>query len=132
MAQVIFYEKPGCINNARQKALLWASGHEVEAHNILKTPWTPASLRPFFSDRPIREWFNQSAPQIKTGEIVLANLDETRALELMIQDPTLIRRPIIQVGNSYQLGFNRSKVDAWIGLASPKGLEKLEACPKVH
>ncbi|MGB5631757.1 MAG: ArsC/Spx/MgsR family protein [Waterburya sp.] len=132
MAQVIFYERPGCINNARQKALLWASGHEVAAHNILETPWTAASLRPFFGDRPIREWFNQTAPQIKMGEIVPENLDETAALELMIQDPTLIRRPLIQVGDAYQIGFNRAQVDAWIGLDSPKGLEKLEACPKVH
>lgn len=132
MAQVIFYERPGCINNARQKALLWASGHEVEAHNILKTAWTPASLRPFFGDRPIIEWFNKTAPQIKLGEIVPQNLDETAALELMIEDPTLICRPLIQVGDTYQIGFNRTKVDTWIGLASPKGLEKLEACPKVH
>ncbi len=132
MAQVIFYERPGCVNNARQKALLWASGHEVESHNILTTPWTAASLRPFFGDRPIREWFNQSAPQIKMGEITPENLDETTALELMIQDPTLIRRPIIQVGNTCQLGFNRAVINEWIGLASPKGLEKLDACPKVH
>ncbi len=132
MAQVIFYERPGCVNNARQKALLWASGHEVEAHNILTTPWTASTLRPFFGDRPIREWFNQSAPQIKTGEIAVENIDEITALELMIQDPTLIRRPIIQVGNIYQLGFNRAVVNDWIGLASPKGLEKLDACPKVH
>ena len=132
MAQVIFYERPGCVNNARQKALLWASGHEVEAHDILNTPWTPASLRPFFSDRPIAEWFNKTAPQVKLGEIVPENLDETAALELMIEDPTLICRPLIQVGDTYQIGFNRPKVNAWIGLASPKGLEKLEACPKVH
>ena len=132
MAQVIFYERPGCVNNAKQKALLWASGHEVTAHNILKTPWTAASLRPFFGDRPIREWFNQTAPQIKMGEIVPQNLDETAALKLMIEDPTLIRRPLIQVGNTYQIGFNRAQVDAWIGLESPKGFEKLEICPKTH
>ena len=132
MAQVIFYERPGCVNNARQKALLWASGHEVIAHDILNTPWTAASLRPFFGDRPIREWFNPSAPQVKTGEIVPQNLDETAALNLMIEDPTLIRRPIIQVGDTSQLGFNRAQVDNWIGLASPKGLEKIEVCPKTH
>ena len=59
MTKVIFYEKPGCINNAKQKALLWAAGHEVIAYNLLKTPWTVASLRPFFGDRPVTEWFNE-------------------------------------------------------------------------
>ncbi|MEM7761476.1 MAG: ArsC/Spx/MgsR family protein [Cyanobacteria bacterium P01_A01_bin.40] len=132
MAQVIFYERPGCVNNAKQKALLWASGHEVTAHNIFETPWTTASLRPFFGERPIKEWFNPTAAPVKLGEIQPENLSETEALELMIQDPTLIRRPLIQVGDDYQIGFNRSQVDAWIGLGSPKGFEKLEVCPKTH
>lgn len=35
MATVIFYEKPGCINNTKQKARLLAAGHEVQAHNLL-------------------------------------------------------------------------------------------------
>jgi hypothetical protein len=39
MARVIFYQKLGCINNGKQKALLLAAGHEVEAHNLLKTPF---------------------------------------------------------------------------------------------
>lgn len=132
MAQVNFYERPGCINNARQKALLWASGHKVIAYNLLKTPWTAAKLRPFFGDRPVAEWFNKSAPQIKLGEIDPNNISEATALQLMIEDPTLIRRPLIQVGDTYQIGFNRAQVDAWIGLASPRGFEKLETCPRVH
>ncbi len=132
MAQVIFYERTGCINNAKQKALLWASGHEVIAHNIFETPWTAANLRPFFGDRPITEWFNPTAPRIKLGEIVPANLDEATALQLMIEDPSLIRRPLIQVGDVYQIGFNRPQIDAWIGLSSPKGFEKLETCPRTH
>lgn len=132
MAQVIFYERTGCINNAKQKALLWASGHEVLAYNIFDTSWTAAKLRPFFGDRPIPEWFNKTAPQIKLGEIIPENLDEATALRLMIEDPSLIRRPLIQVGDVYQIGFNRPQIDAWIGLSSPKGFEKLETCPRTH
>ncbi len=30
MARVIFYQKLGCINNAKQKARLLAAGHEIE------------------------------------------------------------------------------------------------------
>ena len=41
MAKVIFYEKPGCANNAKQKALLAAAGHEVEARNLLTEPEMP-------------------------------------------------------------------------------------------
>ena len=130
MAKVIFYEKPGCINNAKQKALLWAAGHDVTAYNLLKTPWTVVSLRPFFGNLPVTEWFNKTAPLIKSGEVVPENLDEATALELMIQYPLLIRRPLIQVGDVCRVGFDRDKIDAWIGLASPKIIEDFESCPR--
>lgn len=131
MTKVIFYEKPGCINNAKQKALLWAAGHEVEAFNLLKTPWTVSTLRPFFGNLPVASWFNPTAPRIKSGEIVPENLDEGTALELMIADPILIRRPLMQVDEVRSIGFDRAKIDAWIGLTPAKIFEDLETCPHV-
>lgn len=83
-----------------------------------------------FGDRPITEWFNRTAPQVKSGEVVPENLDEETALELMIQFPLLIRRPLIQVGDICQTGFDRDKIDAWIGLLPQKTLEDLEICPR--
>ncbi len=74
MAKVIFYEKPGCGGNARQKALLVASGHEIEARNLLTEIWTPDALRPFFGARPVAEWFNAASPRVKSGEITPAEL----------------------------------------------------------
>ncbi len=55
MVTVLFYEKPGCINNTKQKVLLKAAGHEVQAHNLLTEPWTAESLRPFFGALPVAE-----------------------------------------------------------------------------
>ena len=132
MSQVIFYEKPGCINNAKQKALLLAAGHEVKAYNLLQTPWTVASLRPFFGDRPVTEWLNKTAPQIKSGVVVPEHLDEAMALQLMIQYPLLIRRPLIQVGDIYQAGFDPNQIDVWIGLTPPSIFEDLETCPRIQ
>lgn len=130
MAQVIFYEKPGCINNTKQKALLQAAGHQVIARNLLTTAWTVDSLRPFFGDSPLTEWFNPTAPLIKSGEVVPANLDQATALRLMIQHPLLIRRPLIQIEQVRQTGFDRAKIDAWIGLVPAEIVEDLETCPR--
>ncbi len=132
MVKVIFYEKPGCINNTKQKALLKAAGHEVIADNLLKTPWTVSSLRPFFGNRSITEWFNKTAPLVKSGVVVPENLDEKTALELMIKYPLLIRRPLIQVEDVHQVGFDRDLIDAWIGLSPSKVFEDLENCPRTH
>ena len=132
MTTVIFYEKPGCINNTKQKALLSTAGHQVDARNLLTTLWTGETLRQFFGSRPIVEWFNYSAPRIKSGEVVPAQLDESQALALMIADPLLIRRPLMQVENRCEVGFDREKIDSWIGLALTKNdQEDLENCPRM-
>ncbi|MFT4279274.1 MAG: ArsC/Spx/MgsR family protein [Rhodopseudomonas sp.] len=118
MAHVVFYEKPGCVGNARQKALLTASGHELDVRNLLAEPWTAQTLRPFFGDKPLAAWFNQSSPKVKAGTIDFAVLSEDAALELMIDDPLLIRRPLMQSGDRREVGFDQAVVDAWLGLQS--------------
>ena len=96
MADVIFYEKPGCINNTRQKAILMALGHRVVARNLLMEPWSAERLRTFFGRLPVAEWFNASAPRIKSGEVLPQSLDEPQALAAMIADALLIRRPLMK------------------------------------
>jgi nitrogenase-associated protein len=131
MAHVIFFEKPGCKNNTAQKAALADAGHEVEAHNLLAQPWTEDSLRPFFGDLPVARWFNPSAPRIKSGEVDPAAADAAAALAMMLADPLLIRRPLMQVGEEQRVGFDSAAVDRWIGL-KPAALSLAEACPKGH
>ncbi len=139
MATVIFYEKPGCINNTKQKALLKAAGHTVEAHSLLAEAWTVETLRPFFGNLPVIEWFNYTAPRIKSGEIIPAELDAEIALNLMIDDPLLIRRPLLQVGDRRNVGFDTDQIAAWIGLEATDTVEQdvrdrliqqdLQTCP---
>ena len=129
MATVIFYEKPGCTGNARQKRLLIEAGHTVEPRNLLAEPWTAESLRPFFGDRPVADWFNKAAPAVKSGEIDPSSFDEEAALKAMIATPLLIRRPLMQVGDRRETGFEPALVEAWIGLAEPvEG--SIEGCPR--
>ncbi|MBE9037302.1 ArsC/Spx/MgsR family protein [aff. Roholtiella sp. LEGE 12411] len=116
MAKVIFYGKPGCKGGTKQKVLLTAAGHEVIPYNLLTEPWTVERLRSFFGDRPVAEWFNRSAPRVKSGEVVPEKLDAQTALVAMLQDPILIRRPLIEVGDRRDVGFDVEKLDAWIGL----------------
>lgn len=116
MARIIFYSKPGCKGGTKQKVLLTAAGHEVIPYNLLTEPWTVERLRSFFGDRPVAEWFNSSAPKVKSGEIVPEKLDEQTALALMLKEPLLIRRPLLEVGEQREVGFDVQKIDTWIGL----------------
>lgn len=127
MVTVTFFEKAGCAGNARQKALLAASGHEVLARDLRHKAWTNLALLEFFIGLPVAQWFNPAAPAIKSGEIVPAELDEPTALALMRDNPLLIRRPLLQVGEERRVGFDATAIDAWIGLTDVPD-ENLETC----
>ncbi len=130
MATVLFYEKPGCINNTRQKVLLAAAGHTVLAKSLLSEKWTADRLRAFFGALPVVEWFNPSAPRVREGEVVPEALDEAEALRLMLADPLLIRRPLMEVDGQRRVGFDQEAVDAWLGLRGGMAREDLETCPR--
>jgi len=131
MATVYFYEKPGCINNTRQKKLLAAAGHQVVALNLLTEPWQEDRLRAFFGELAVRDWFNYSAPPLKYGEIDPDKLSEQQALALMLHNPLLIRRPLMQVGDSLMAGFDQQAVDKWIGLKETEVQQGIESCPSL-
>ena len=130
MATVIFYEKPGCGNNTKQKVWLAASGHTVLAKNLLIEKWTAERLRPFFGTLPVAQWFNPAAPRIKSGEVDPAALDALTALDMMIADPLLIRRPLMEVDGEFRAGFDTDAVHAWIGLNEARPEGNIDACPK--
>jgi nitrogenase-associated protein len=130
MTTVIFYEKPGCGNNTKQKVLLAAAGHEVLSRNILSEPWTAEKLLAFFGQRPVADWINRAAPRVKSGEIVPEQLDATSALSLMLNDPLFIRRPLLEAEGHREIGFDQDKIHAWLGL-TPTGTD-LESCPRQH
>lgn len=131
MTTVIFYEKPGCTNNTRQKILLAAAGHTVQAKNLLTEPWTADRLLAFFGNRPVAEWFNRAAPRVKSGEVVPEALDAATALAMMRAEPLLIRRPLIEADGRREVGFDQALLDAWLGLGQ-KVKGNLEGCRKDH
>jgi nitrogenase-associated protein len=124
-----FYEKPGCINNARQKRLLEQHGHRIEAHSLLEQHWDAATLRLFFKDMPVSQWFNMSAPCVKSGEIVPYNFNEESALAAMIKDPLLIRRPLIDAYGELACGFDNPLVKSLLG--ENTDVSNLLACPNM-
>jgi nitrogenase-associated protein len=82
----------------------------------------------------VSQWFNRTAPQVKSEEVIPEQLDEETALALMVENPILIRRPLIEVGDRQEIGFDFNKINTWIGLpAKDNSLSQdLETCPRTH
>ncbi|MFO1112378.1 MAG: ArsC/Spx/MgsR family protein [Rhodospirillales bacterium] len=118
MAHVVFYAKPGCKGNARQIRVLLSAGHDVEVRDLLAEPWTEERLRGFFGDRPAAEWLNRSAVRVKSGEIVPEALSAQEAMALLLADPALVRRPLMEAAGERCAGWEPERIAAWIGLGT--------------
>ena len=121
MATIVFYEKPGCGTNARQKRMLEAAGHDVDARSLLTEPWTAERLRSYFGKSPIASWFNSVAPRIKSGEINPGMLKAEQALAAMVADPLLIRRPLIEAEGRKFAGFDGEPARLLLGRDDDEG-----------
>lgn len=115
MAIVVFYEKPGCGTNARQRRMLEAAGHRIIARNLLAEQWTGERLRGFLGDMPVALWFNPAAPRVKSGEIDPEGMDAAAALALLTAEPLLIRRPLIEGDGQRCAGFDSALVASLLG-----------------
>ena len=127
MAHVTFWEKPGCGTNARQKLALANAGHTLDVRSLLTEAWTAERLKSFFGATPVATWFNPAAPKVKSGEVKPEAVEAEAAIALMLAEPLLIRRPLVEVEGARCAGFDREPVTSLLGPAVP-GARELEGC----
>ena len=109
--KVIFYEKPNCVGNAKQKKLLTLNGISYETRNILDTEWTKTLLHSFFEGLDTKDICNPFAPKIKNNEIDIGTISKEVLIELMINEPILIKRPLLEIGEVKICGFDIEKIN---------------------
>lgn len=112
--QVIFYEKPGCAGNERQKMLLTRQGISFQTKSLLDTAWNTDTLKQFFAGLEKKEMINKFAPRVKKGEIDISKLSKDELLNLMVDEPILIKRPLIEIGENKICGFDIEKINHYL------------------
>lgn len=130
MAKIVFYEKPGCINGEKQKTILRQQGHDLECRNILEEKWTADGLKSFIKSKSPSQFMNHTAPAVKKGEIVPAELSIEEAVKLMVEDPILIKRPLIIVDGLHIQAFDNPELKSYLG--SWDGAEDVITCPNLN
>lgn len=113
---ITFYEKTGCLTNKKQKALLASGGYEFEVISLLDHPWRRSELEAFFNGVPVSKWFNPAAPAVKNAEIPIYKVDREAALDLLIANPLLIRRPLISSDKGKMVGFALDQLKRKLGI----------------
>ena len=111
MKLVIFYEKPGCATNTKQKKSIRDAGYFVIERDLLNNEMSKEMLYEFVKDKPVHEWFNVNAPKIKSKEIDPLSFSKDEALELILKEPILIKRPLMVIGDNKICGFDSGRIE---------------------
>lgn len=120
MKLVTFYEKPGCATNRKQKKLLQEAGCTLLVHDLLNHGLTKEEISLYLQDKEVAAWFNPNAPKIKKGEIDPVSFSAEEALELLFQEPILIRRPLISIKGEKMCGFDSEKIESLLDISFTK------------
>lgn len=123
----LFFGKPGCINNRKQKAILQQAGVDFKDIDLLSFAWTESQLKSFFERYPVADWLNPSAPRVKSGELSAKSMGEKQLLEAMVKDPILIRRPLIAWQAHRWIGFDWPDLVRVLPVKTPDAQTLLQA-----
>ena len=115
MKLILFYEKPGCSTNAKQKKSLENTGHMILSRDLLQIDMTTEELFSYLKDKTLQEWFNPNAPKVKSGEIDPKGFSSQEALELLLSEPILIRRPLMSINGRRMCGFDHNDIENALG-----------------
>lgn len=54
--------------------------------------------------KPAAEMFNPRSPSVKSMGLDLAKLGDDKLIDLMLQEPRLVRRPVVRIGEKVYFG----------------------------
>lgn len=83
------------------------NGYEVEERDYFKEPFTEAELRDLVAEvgEPgVSAMFASRSPSLKKLGLNAAELSDERKVSLMLEEPRLVRRPIIRLGDRLIIG----------------------------
>lgn len=107
---VDFFQHDTCIGNELQRKVLEDAGFELNVYSILDINWKKHHLGLFFKGSPVETWFDYNAVSIKEKRFDPQTVSEQDALEYMLQDRFLIKRPLIHFNGEYCAGFESELV----------------------
>jgi len=123
---IVIYQKPTCTTCRQVYAALKESGVDVESVDYYLDPIPKAKLEELLGKLRMlpRELLRTKEPIYKTLQIAERDLSDAEIVELMVQHPDLIQRPIVEHGDRAILARPADRIREFLsvdsaGLRSP-------------
>ena len=101
-----------------KKAFDWLDGHGVayDFHDYRKVGVTEEALQRWCAAAGWEKVLNRAGTTFrKLPDEAKADLDEAKAIRLMIAQPSMIKRPVVESGETIELGFKPERYAAIFG-----------------
>lgn len=110
------YVHPTCSSCAKAVSLLSSGGMTVERRDYFGHPFERAELAALLDRAGIgpREMLATRSRAYKDLGLAARELGDDETLDLMVQEPTLLRRPLVIGKGGAVVGFNRPALEALI------------------
>ncbi|HGD4916583.1 TPA: Spx/MgsR family RNA polymerase-binding regulatory protein [Streptococcus agalactiae] len=113
---ITLFLSPSC--TSCRKARAWLSKHEVafEEHNIITSPLNKEELLQIlsFTENGTEDIISTRSKVFQKLAIDVDELSTSSLMELISENPSLLRRPIILDKKRMQIGFNEDEIRAFL------------------
>ena len=92
--------------------MLSQEGVEFQERDFFKEPFSEAEIRELVEGSALSEVFSWRSPSFKAMGLEQETLSPDELIGLMLQEPRLIRRPLIKVDDQLIIGGNWSTIEA--------------------
>lgn len=108
--KLLFYTYPSCTSCRKTKAWLKENGVDFEERHLFKDTPSIEELKEIItlSTEGIEEILARRSSSFKGLDIEIEDLTLSEMLELMHNEPKLLRRPIVTNGKKLIVGYNKS------------------------
>jgi arsenate reductase len=113
MSKINVYEKPTCTTCRKVASLLIENGVEFEKVNYYIQPFSKPHLRSLLKKLNMKpsELLRKKEQIYKQLKIGVNKYSEDQILDLMIKNPDLVQRPIVEMGNKAILARPADKLN---------------------
>lgn len=120
---IVIYTSPGCASCRKVKT--WLKEHNLEfiEKNIFTTLLNPNEIKHLFmrSENGTDDLISKRSKIIVENKVDVETMSMNELVDFIVQNPSVLKRPIIISERIFQVGYDQEEIDAFI----PAKLRKL-------